>query len=285
MLKASFKIMRPDSSVWKMLEFYGTRVNHPGKWRVHEFLRSVLNADCDCDLEVERQGLRWRLNPSDFVQKHLFWLGEYEYHDLNILSRWVRRDAVIFDVGANFGYYSIRLASSLNETGHVYSFEPCTATFSRLEENIALNNLGAKITAVQLGFSDREGRASLLEDRTNSGAATISGDDKGEAISLQTLDNFCAQRGVNKVDIMKIDVEGHELPVIKGGETILSRDRPLIMIEFNSEALGRSGCTSKDLASALRALGYDLLVAHRDQLSPLIAFPNNAVMNVFCVPK
>jgi FkbM family methyltransferase len=278
--------MKPDSPLWRMLEFYGTRIKHRGKWRVHEFLRSVLHADCDCDLEVERQGLRWRLNPSDFVQKHLFWLGEYEYHDLNILSRWSHPSAVVLDVGANFGYYSLSLASGLNGEGHVYAFEPCKPTFSRLQQNIALNSLQSKITAVRSGLSDSPGVAFLHLDPSNSGAATLSHEAEGETISLDTLDNFCDVRKVRKVDLIKIDVEGHELQVLNGGKKVLSSQRPVIMIEFNSAALGRAGQSVEKLASVLRGLEYELLVAKRDRLSPFSAFPKtDVIMNVFCVPK
>ncbi len=269
-----------------MLEFYGTRVKHRGKWRVHEFLRSVLRADCDCELEVERQGLRWRLNPSDFAQKHLFWLAEYEYHDLHILSRWTHPSAVVFDIGANFGYYSISLASGLNAEGRVYAFEPSHGTFSRLQENISLNNLQSKITAVQSGLSDSPGIAFLHQDPSNSGAATISHDAKGERVAIDTLDNFCDVRQVRKVDVIKIDVEGYELQVINGGKKVLSSHRPVIMIEFNSAALARAGQTVEKLATVLRGLEYELMLAKRDQLSPVSAFPKtDVIMNVFCIPK
>jgi hypothetical protein len=86
--------------------------------------------------------------------------------------------------------------------------------------------------------------------------------------------------------LIKIDVEGHELQVINGGEKVLSTHRPVIMIEFNSAALGRAGQTVEKLASVLRGLEYELLVAKRDRLSPLSAFPKtDVIMNVFCVPK
>ncbi len=278
--------MKPNSPLWKILEFYGTRIKHPGKWRVHEFLRSILRADRDCELEVERQGLRWRLNPSDFVQKHLFWLGEYEYHDLRILSRWLRPGAVVFDVGANFGYYSLNLASALNGKGHVYAFEPSKGSFSRLQENINLNNLQSKITASRLGLSESGGAAFLHHDPTNSGAATVSHKDEGETISIDTLDNFCRANKIPRVDVIKIDVEGHELQVIKGGTKFLSLHRPAMMIEFNSTALEASGQTVEALAQAIRGLGYELRVAHRDKLSPMSVLPKGlVVMNVFCVPK
>src|ERR1700751_5703925 len=133
--------MHPNSLTWKMLEFYGTRLPHRGKWKIHAFLRSLLHLDHDGDLEVQRQGLLWTLNPADFAQTHLYWTNEYEPWDLFHLSKWVHPGSVILDVGANFGYYSLKLASALMGEGRVFAFEPSSASFSRLEQNIRLNHL------------------------------------------------------------------------------------------------------------------------------------------------
>jgi len=277
--------MQPTSLVWKMLEFYGTRINHRGKWRVHGFLRSALHANADCNLEVERQGLRWRLNPSDFVQTHLYWTGEYEPWDLLQLSRWVHPGAVVVDIGANFGYYSIRLASAMQRNGHIFAFEPCKRTFSRLSTNIALNHLESVITTIPCGLSESRGVAYLDEIDGNSGAATLSAHAKGEAIELDTLDHFCQANGVHGVDVIKLDVEGSEVRAIEGGRATLSRHQPIVMVEFNSSALEAAGTSVGQLEDLLRGLGYGLFTTKRERLLPFHADPQQPILtNVFCIP-
>jgi len=276
--------MQPTSLIWKMLEFYGTRINHRGKWRVHPFLRSVLGANSDRDLEVTRQGLRWCLNPSDFVQSHLYWTAEYESWDVLQLSRWVHPGAVVFDVGANFGYYSISLASVMQRQGRVYAFEPCKTTFARLRTNIALNDLESIIESVPCGLSERSGIAYLDGVDGNSGAAALSAQATGAAIKLDTLDHFCEVNKVHQVDVIKIDVEGSELRVIEGGKTTLSRHQPTIMVEFNSSALGAAGIADGQLEDALRSLGYELFATKREQLLPFRYDPHTPTLkNVFCI--
>jgi len=277
--------MRPDSLSWKMLEFYGTRIRHRGKWWVHSRVRSLLDATYDGDLDVERGGLRWRLNPSDFVQTHLYWTGEYEPWDLLHFSRHARPGAVVFDIGANFGFYSIQVASAI-EGGQVFAFEPCGETFSRLQANIALNHLESRITAVKLGLSNHPGPMRLETVPGNSGATCLSLRGQGEPIPLDTLDHFCETQKIRRIDLMKIDVEGHELAVLQGGGAVISKYKPVMMIEFNREALEKSGASVERLSARLRDLGYGLFIAQRERLLPMQPFTQNlAVVNAFCIPR
>jgi hypothetical protein len=165
--------MESNSLPFKALEFYGTKIHHPGQWRVHRYLRNLLRADIDRDLEVTRRGLKWLLNPSDYMQSDFFWLGSLEgwdtYHALKLL----RPQSVIFDIGANFGYYSMILSAALQGHCQVFAFEPNPPTFSRLTKNIALNDLHGRIKAFQFALSDRSGSARISGPPGNSGAAHI----------------------------------------------------------------------------------------------------------------
>src|ERR1700741_1145305 len=100
-------MLTPDSFLWKALEFYGTKVHHPGKWRIHEKIRSILKIDYSGNIKVSRNGLPWILNPADFVQSSFYWIGEFECWDWLHLERMVPPGSVAFDIGANFGFYSL----------------------------------------------------------------------------------------------------------------------------------------------------------------------------------
>jgi FkbM family methyltransferase len=277
--------MKPDALLWKTLEFYGIRVHHRGKSRVHNCLRSLLRADYDGDLEVERQGLRWRLNPSDFVQTHLYWTDEYEPWDLLHLSRWAKPGSVVFDIGANFGYYSLVLASAMGRSGSIFAFEPASATFSRLTTNISLNQLESVVKPIRCALSDTVGTARLEGVAGNSGATTFSLDGNGESVVLDTLDRFCVSQSISEVHLIKIDVEGNELRVLEGGHAALTRWLPVLMVEFNRVALERSGASTKKLAGLLEELGYELFISKRDRLLPFqFDRHESMIVNVLCLP-
>jgi len=278
--------MHPNSLTWKILEFYGTRVPHRGKWKIHAFLRSLLHLHHDGDLQVRRQGLLWTLNPADFVQTHLYWTNEYEPWDLFHLRRWAHPGSVILDVGANFGYYSLKLASALRGEGRVFAFEPSSAIFSRLEQNIRLNCLESLVTAIRSGLSDDVGFAHLEQCEANSGAATLSMEGKGERIVLDTLDNFCETQKISKFNLIKIDVEGNELRVLRGGTRVFASHKPIIMLEFNTSALNRLGTTVEELSDQLMTWDYGLFAAKRGTLAPFRLRRSVPTMrNVFCIPK
>src|SRR5271157_5173518 len=121
----------------RTLLFYGTRLpNHPRKWWLHDRLRRMSGVAVDQDIEVVRDGLRWLLNPSDFEHAGLFWLGSKDPWDLYHLRRLAGPGCVFFDIGANFGYYSLALAAALDRQCRVYAFEPNPKTYARLLRHI-----------------------------------------------------------------------------------------------------------------------------------------------------
>src|ERR1017187_1796412 len=127
--------MNENSFAFKALEFYGNRLRHRGQWRIHGLLRRLLKANVDCEFEVERAGLRWLLNPSDYVERELFWLGDRERWGIYHVKSRLPAGAVVCDVGANFGYYSLTLAAFLKRDARFFAFEPNPATRTRLERN------------------------------------------------------------------------------------------------------------------------------------------------------
>jgi len=276
----------PNSLIWKLLEFYGTRCSHPGKWRIHEYLRStLLHPPCDYNLEVERQGLRWVLNPADFVQTHLYWTNEYERWDLLHISNWVHPGAVVIDVGANFGYYALKLGCAARPAGHVFAFEPSPRTYTRLKSNIVLNRFETTVIAIPSALSDKIGLSYLTQPHDNSGAAMLS-NSVGECVHVDTLDHFCQMYAVDEISVMKIDVEGNELHVIRGGINSIKRYMPVMMIEFNASALERAGTSAGQLSDLLQTLGYTLFRANRTRLLPFrVTTGVQGIINVFCIPN
>lgn len=282
--------MTPDSWLFKALEFYGTRLHHRGQWKVHAWLREKLRPNVDVDLEVVRDGHRWLLNPSDFVQTEFFWLGQRDGWDIQHAKRLVRPGDVIFDVGANFGHYAVTLADAAQRKCEVHAFEPFPPNTKRLRTNIRLNGMENIIQVHPVGLSDAVGVGKMMTRADNSGAATLAVTEEGavaaQGIALTTMDAFCEEHRLAKLDFVKIDVEGFEERLLAGATASLRRWTPLVLIEFDPPKLIRAGSSVDHLAAQFHELGYSLWVADRDRLVPLKELPRGQdYINVFCVPE
>ena len=280
--------MRTDSWLFKLLEVYGTRVHHRGQWRVHALLRKWLHPNVDADLQVVRDGHRWLLNPSDFVQCEFFWLGTRDDWEMFHLRKLLHPGSVILDVGANFGHYSITLADALHKDCSVLAFEPFPPNLERLRTNIRMNSLEDIIQIHAIGLSDSVGSGYMTTRADNSGAATLaaSGGAEGYHVALTTLDFFYAHHRIEKLDFMKIDIEGYEEKLLIGGKETIRRFSPLILIELDPPKLIRAGSSVDRVAAQLNDFGYKLYVARRKRLLPLRNLPHGQdLINAFCLQK
>ena len=274
--------MIPGSVGFRFLEWYGLHGKHPGQWRVHAALRNLLHASIDAELPVERQGLRWVLNPSDYPHRELFWLGESDRWDLLHSRRFVKPGAVIFDVGANFGYYGLMLAEGLGRDCDVHAFEPTEETFARLTRHVAMNRMEC-VHAHRLALSDAPGTASMQGRDGNSGAAFV--DPGGGEVRVTTLDAFVAEQGIRRLDFVKIDVEGFEERVLRGADRALRELRPTLLLEIQPMTLERASSSVPQLVELLTARGYALWRSQKERLVPLEAGEiQDSLVNGFAIP-
>lgn len=153
------------------------------------------------------------------------------------LARRIRKDAVIFDVGANHGQYAELARQSLPDS-IIYSFEPNPAAFARLEK-VAVR---LKINAVAMGCASKSGTLTMYDSSADaaSGLATfVPGVFEFEGIApveieakVTTVSEFARAQGIDRIDLLKIDVEGLEADVLRGTELVLDRI-DAIQFEFN----------------------------------------------------
>ena len=209
------------------------------------------------------QGLKVEYSLDSLIGQLLFMHGEFEEPEaVFIESRLkLRAGAVVLDVGANIGLHSLR-AARLHEVGQVFAFEPGRATFAMLERNIARNRLAEKIRAYPLAVSARAGRAdfhfcaddaysSLTPDNRRPVQQTY-------AVTVTSLDEWCAAEAIDRIDLIKIDVEGGEADVIAGALAVLTRHRPELIVEiFQGD---RRGFSAVGLIDKICALGYEPFV-------------------------
>jgi FkbM family methyltransferase len=275
------------SLIDRMLVYYGVRMpNHPRKWWVHAKLRRIFKSAPQGEFEVQRAGLRWKLNPVDFEHENLFWLGGMDKWDIYHLKTQLQPGSVFFDVGTNFGYYSLNVVQALGSQCKVHAFEPNPRTRERLIWNIGANNMGDVISVHPEAVSDSAGTATLIERSDNSGAARLGTDSAGVTVDVTSLDLFCQEQSVDRIDVIKIDVEGYEVKVLQGALESLERFKPALIVEFWQPGLSRADATVDEIAELLLENEYELFYAEREQLVPVVSLPRgDAPVNLFAFHK
>lgn len=169
-------------------------------------------------------------NKRDLIQLNIILMKEfYERETLEYMRQYIPQDAVILDIGANIGNHTVFYGKIMN--ARVYAFEPQKDVFQTLNKNIILNSLD-NVSAFNFGLGERNSKASL--GRTldhNCGGASIVESNSGE-LEIKTLDSLNIPE---KIDFMKIDVEGAELSVLKGALQKIKADRPIIIMEVEDD--------------------------------------------------
>jgi FkbM family methyltransferase len=235
------------------------------------------------EIVERRKGLWWSLDPSDYVCRDLFWAGAKDAAQVNLILEVMKPGGVMFDLGANFGYYSVVVADALKQNCIIHAFEPNPAALTRLRKNLALNHLHC-VSSYGVGVWDCAGSTSVIDVDGNSGAAHLV---PGGKIPVVTLDGFCKEHAVNRLDVIKIDVEGSELRVLRGALRTLETLRPAILLELNSRALHASGASVEEILDLLDGLRYRIETVRRRRLASrdMLTKRDDKIVDVFCTSR
>ena len=159
--------------------------------------------------------------------------GTYEPEQTRLFRTHVTPGATVLDVGAHVGYYTVLSAVLTGPAGKVVSFEPNPVNHGFLRRHVQVNGL-TNVTIENAAVSDREGTAAFA---FGSGSGTGRLDEAG-AIQVRTLrlDDFCRERDV-RPGIVKVDVEGAELSVLRGAEMTISEHHPVIFLSTHGASV------------------------------------------------
>lgn len=223
-------------------------------------------------------GLKIAVRPIDRLGRRIYLDGYSEPDYATLLGALLRPGMTYVDVGAHFGQYVLMAAKRVGTSGAVHAFEPTSATFAQLEVNVRLNGFST-VVLNRLAVYDRPGEMELKvcvpgKGEFNSlGLPMRPGDEvvSVESVRATTLDDYCRQRRLWAIDLLKIDVEGAELFVVKGAAELLGRpDAPSIVCEFNERTANAMGYSCRLLRKELEGLRYRLFAfdAPRRRLFP-----------------
>lgn len=181
--------------------------------------------------------------------------------------------SVCFDIGANFGLYTLTFAAAVGPAGRVFSFEPLPGPRAVLVrtlrwlgvENVTVSDqalgdrrgVGAISLPVRRGLPVH-GRAFITDEATGLGPNAEFGAEQRLSVGLSTLDTVVRAAGLERVDLVKIDVEGYEPAVLHGAEWTLAERRPTLLLEIEGRHLAKFGVEPATLVASLTARGYDM---------------------------
>jgi FkbM family methyltransferase len=200
----------------------------------------------------------FELDLADFIQRRIY-LGTFEPEETRLVRKHLRPGMTFVDVGANVGYYTALASHLVGKGGRVIAFEPSPYAFERLQSMVRANLL-QQSTAIHAGLSDHPGEAKLyLGIGSHNHTPTMVAHENATIMDVKivTLDGEADRLGVDRIDLIKIDVEGHEASVLAGAKRMLREGRiKAVLCEFNEHWLCESGSSTRDLERILREAGF-----------------------------
>ena len=214
------------------------------------------------------EGLRVRLFLGNDLSLCMYVSGSFEPNEFVLLSRVLRPGMVFVDGGANDGLYALFASRRIGSAGRVLAVEPSSREYERLLANLRLNEienttaarvaLGASAGIVELAIAPagHEGQNTVGPRVANPNLESAA----HETVEMTTLDDLVSRSGLDRVDVIKLDLEGSEAGALEGARAILERDQPLLLVEAEDRRLASQGRTKAELLDAIVGLGYVLHV-------------------------
>lgn len=232
-------------------------------WKLHAQHQPLLKFQTEYGFELEGQ-------PQDIGVGSLFYRGQYEWGELKLWRRLLTgSNLVVLDVGANLGLYSLVTAAHCRDHNlvgaRIFGFEPNPKECTKFKRNVDLNDY-SEINVVQLALSNRAGVCSMAIPANGFGVFghllssndRIYSEDEVKEVETIDLDSWCKIHGIEQIDLMKLDVEGHELDVLRGAENLLARQAISILLMEIGHGQWR------ECMDLLRSHGYSIDLICRD---------------------
>jgi FkbM family methyltransferase len=209
-------------------------------------------------VRVRRLGLRLELDLRDNLQRALYATGTYEPALVRFLHDELHRGDVMVDVGAHIGVHALTAAARLRRLGGgtVVAFEPAHDSASKLRAAAARNRL--ELIVVEAALGAEPGTAELRADPADAGVRSLHGRGaRVQSVPVITFDAWAAEAQLERLDLVKLDVEGAELEALGGMAGSLGRLRPrAVVVEVKQRVLEQAGVDGDEVREYLRRLGY-----------------------------
>jgi len=197
-------------------------------------------------LQGPLRGKKWIVGSGN----HGYWLGSYELGKRALFVKTVPAEGVVYDLGANVGYYTLLCSVLAGSGGRVYAFEPLPRNLDFLKRHLALNRI-ENATVIEAAVADRGGTVHFEEDASTSKGRI--GAQGGLEVRSIALDDWIEKGKLPRPSLFKIDIEGAEFQALQGARKTLVQSHPPIFLSTHS------GKAHKDCLSFLESLGYRIV--------------------------
>lgn len=214
---------------------------------------------------ISVKGVRLELHLDDWIQAHMYFLNHYEQEETDLVLQKLPEGGIFIDIGANVGFYSLFAAKKVGKSGKVLSFEPFPLNVQRLKRNITLNNF-SQIKVVPMAIGNNSGKLDLYYSEHDQNLGTVSGfgntTSHSVTVDLIRLDDYIEKHTPERIDVIKIDIEGAEYDALLGMKQTLAKFKPAILIEISPDILAKTNKTADDIKDILFQLNYKITAHH-----------------------
>ena len=203
------------------------------------------------------------------VKKHLFFANKYEERDTQIFEKTVSLGDYFFDIGSSFGWYSTLASRLVGKSGKVFAFDMVPDIIKEFERNLALNKLDNNIVMVNKAWGDTDGVVDYLySENTEMGnfkpemlkdghkEVRMETLRKGK-VQMISLDKYVEEHSIPRVDFIKVDIDGAEVPFLRGARKTLVSKKPIVLIEVSERGQKAQGHSCLEIFQELSMAGYE----------------------------
>lgn len=248
---------------------------------------------------VTRGNVRYALDLREGIDLSIYLLSGFELSTLRSYRQLVKPGDVVLDIGANIGAHTLPLARLVGPTGRVIAFEPTEFAFAKLQRNLRLNpELARSVEARQtmlVNDDSRELPESIYSSWPLDGGDDLHEQHRGRLKSTrgamrEVLDRVVSALGLTRIDLIKLDVDGNELSVLRGARQSLERFRPILMLELAPYVTAENPDEFDGMLELLWSAGYSIYEVSSGRALPSTVegvraqIRPGAGMNVFARP-
>jgi FkbM family methyltransferase len=274
------------------------KLNFTRNWRLpgRERLSRWLKASEQLKANIS-QGIVWLADEDiaiytsadNYIEWTILSTGTYEDEINKLIKISLNEGNAALDIGGNIGLQSIRMSKSVSRNGKVLAFEPLTHLQEKFNRNVKLNKAdNVKLLPYALSNIESEADFRIDKGNWNQGTFNISNNQRGSHVQhviIKVADELPDIQSLNRLDLIKIDVEGFEFQVLRGLKQTIGKHKPRIIFEYDSSYWHANGQNINECFDFLSALGYTLY-----QITPvgceLIEHSSAAMSgNLFCIPS
>jgi FkbM family methyltransferase len=218
--------------------------------------------------QVKRSGVEWNLDLREGIDFSIWLLGSFEPETVRCYQKIVKAGDVVLDIGANIGAHALLLAQAVGADGKVYAFEPTDFAFTKLTKNRSLNpDLANRIHCMQCMLVDQEIAGNPTPGLYSSWPLKEDADlhelHQGRLMTTtgaeaRTLDSVISSLKLDRVDCIKLDIDGFECGMMRGASEVLTHWHPVIIMELAPYALEEQGASLDELIDLLKQYDYSL---------------------------